>query len=120
MHYKLIPVLFTLGLLVSCNWDYNIQFDQFEGIKYKYEYAMEMIAGSRSLGHFVYVKNIKNTEEAQIRAFCIHYAKENPSISTVWLVDVYNIEGTEKEDIRYVLDFTRNQEEVQIKLLDKY
>ena len=81
---------------------------------------MEMIAGSRSLGHFVYVKNIKNMEEAQIRAFCIHYAKENPSISTLWLVDAYNTEGTEKENIRYVLEFTRSQEGVLIKSLDKY
>jgi hypothetical protein len=120
MRYKLTTALFTFGLLVSCNWDYNIQFDQFEGIKYKYEYPVEWIAGSRSLGHFIYVKNVKNMEEAQIRAFCIHYAKENPSISTLWIVDSYNIEGTEKENLRYRARFTRNQEGVQIKLLDKY
>lgn len=81
---------------------------------------METIAGSRSLGHFIYIKNIKNMEEAQIRAFCIHYACKNTSISKVWLVDVYNIEGTENENIRYRVYFTRNQEGVQIKLLDKY
>lgn len=120
MHYKLTTALFTSSLLISCNWDYNIQFDQFEGIKYKYEYAMETIAGSRSLGHFIYIKNIKNMEEAQIRAFYIHYACKNTSISKVWLVDAYNTEGTEKENIRYRVYFTRNHEGVQIKLLDKY
>ena len=81
---------------------------------------METIAGSRSLGHFVYVKNINKIGEEQIQAFCMYYACNNPSISKLWLVDEYNTEGAEKENIRYRIYFTRNQAVVQIKSFDKY
>jgi len=117
---KLIFLVTTLLFQTSCDSDRNIKFEQFEDIEYKYDYAAETIAGSISLGHFIYVRDVDQIQEEKIKAFCLHYVSKNPSVSTVWLLNKYTRKKTEKKHLKYRVYFKGKGDSLQIKRFDKY
>lgn len=121
MHKRLVLTLliFILFFYSHCS-DNSRNLSSYQGIQYQYESAAETIAGNRTLGHFVYIKKIRKISEWKIKEFCIHYAKKEPSISTLWLVNQHIPNGAMEGSINYRAFFKRSRDSVLIERFDKY
>jgi len=133
MHNKLI-LIFLLLTLPCCNSDRDIVFDHFENVEYKYLYSVISGAGGKINGHFIYIRKLKKIEENQIMKLSLNIEKaieKNVSNNynaakfdyrTLYIVDRFFINGEELEDgdIKYRINFGKNNESLYIKAFNKY
>ena len=132
MHNKLI-LIFLLLSLPCCNNDRDIVFDHFENMEYKYLYSVISGAGGKINGHFIYLRNVKKIEKDKIMKLSLNIGKaieKNVSknygavkfdYGTLYIVDRYlNGEELEDGDIKYRINFGKNNDTLYIKLFNAY
>lgn len=117
MRSKLILLLIVV--FSRCMY-YDNQLLSHNNIKYKYLYSEEFIAGKRTFGHVIYVKNISTVAEEELTEFSLWYGNEHPNISKFFISKRLVEESTERGDVKYIIYFYRNGDSLSIKEIRKY